>query len=112
MCEVVAMAKETWNSWTCSAEDDEMGCAMGGSSAKQEGARKVWRRRARRSWLERAFQASLENALECSIPLEAKSEIRMDLVERVRLEIVKGTYRIAAEDLAAKLIQTMRGAGV
>jgi anti-sigma28 factor (negative regulator of flagellin synthesis) len=109
MSEVMAMKNETWNSWTCPGMDDVMGRPMEGYAGDAADGRRVWRRRARKPWLERAFQASLKEALEQSMPVESRDRVRMELVERIRADIAKGTYQIAAGDLAEKLIQTMRG---
>lgn len=101
------MRRKTWNSWTFSETDDRPE-RDDENRTKLEHGKTTDRlaRRDKKTGLEQAFQPDMAKMLERAMDL---SEVRKERVERVKAALAKGEYEVSAEDLARKLIDTMRG---
>lgn len=101
------MRRKTWNSWTFSETDDR-------PERDDENRTKIepretterQRKQDEMAGLEQAFQPDMGKMLERAMDL---SEVRMERVERVKASLARGEYDVSADDLARKLIDTMRG---
>ena len=101
------MRRKTWNSWTFTEADD-------GPERDDENRTKIAPRKTTdrqqmqdaRAGLAQAYQPDMVKMLERAMDL---SEVRMERVARVKASLAKGEYEVTADELAQKLINTMRG---